>query len=213
MCTWAWLGSTWFATLRRQICSCHRENTRVRTQTPPLPLHTLFCCRCAAPPLQPLHSPFDSFLLSFCVCVCVGVCVCGCVWLSLSLYRSIASHLALRAVPLAIMDRQFNDDGTLSYPSAWTGAFTGDFLLVNGKVTPFLRVERRAVSFPLCPLRVCVCVRCEQLHPCVFGCACAFSALGATRPRLRSLTSSPVWSHPPCYANPTCCAVCHVVPQ
>ncbi|EGD78787.1 hypothetical protein PTSG_01763 [Salpingoeca rosetta] len=50
-------------------------------------------------------------------------------------------------VPIVIMDRQLNRDGTLYYPSLWTGAFTGDFLVVNGKITPYLRVERRAYRF------------------------------------------------------------------
>eukprot|EP00043_Microstomoeca_roanoka_P007026 m.68010 g.68010 ORF g.68010 m.68010 type:complete len:960 (-) comp13663_c0_seq1:373-3252(-) len=50
-------------------------------------------------------------------------------------------------MPLVIMDRMINRDGSLYYPELWTGAFTGDFVLVNGVVTPFVRVERRAYRF------------------------------------------------------------------
>eukprot|EP01147_Barroeca_monosierra_P005744 gene5744-7265_t len=44
-------------------------------------------------------------------------------------------------------DRQFSRDGRLFYPDRWVGSFTGDFILVNGKVTPYLRVERQAYRF------------------------------------------------------------------
>ncbi len=45
-------------------------------------------------------------------------------------------------VPLAIQDRTFNPDGSLSYPATWQDVFFGDTVLVNGKVWPFLQVKQ-----------------------------------------------------------------------
>eukprot|EP00049_Salpingoeca_infusionum_P024310 m.15602 g.15602 ORF g.15602 m.15602 type:complete len:935 (-) comp6677_c0_seq1:468-3272(-) len=50
-------------------------------------------------------------------------------------------------VPLVVMDRSFQADGSLSYPNKWVGMFNGDHLLVNGKVTPYLEVQRTAYRF------------------------------------------------------------------
>eukprot|EP00045_Choanoeca_perplexa_P015130 m.183851 g.183851 ORF g.183851 m.183851 type:complete len:960 (+) comp16898_c0_seq2:164-3043(+) len=50
-------------------------------------------------------------------------------------------------VPLVLMDREVNLDGSLSYPDQWVGTFTGSQILVNGKIKPFMRVERRAYRF------------------------------------------------------------------
>ncbi len=56
-------------------------------------------------------------------------------------------------VPLVIQDRQFNPDGTFLYPVSdipgvtWIGEYFGDFMLVNGKVWPFLDVEPRMYRF------------------------------------------------------------------
>jgi spore coat protein A len=52
-------------------------------------------------------------------------------------------------IPLAIQDRSFNEDGTLQYPAAWQDHFFGDVLLVNGKVWPFLDVQRGKYRFRL----------------------------------------------------------------
>jgi spore coat protein A len=52
-------------------------------------------------------------------------------------------------IPLVVQDRQFNADGTFSYPRSdiagvtWIGEYFGDTMLVNGKVWPFLDVEPR----------------------------------------------------------------------
>lgn len=44
-------------------------------------------------------------------------------------------------VPLAIQDRSFHADGSFAYPHAWQEHFFGDFILVNGKVWPYLEVK------------------------------------------------------------------------
>ncbi len=54
-------------------------------------------------------------------------------------------------IPLVIQDRDFNDDGSLSYPTkgvtaehpVWTPMFLGSIPLVNGKAYPYLEVEPR----------------------------------------------------------------------
>ncbi|MFU8829142.1 MAG: DNRLRE domain-containing protein, partial [Phycisphaerales bacterium] len=45
-------------------------------------------------------------------------------------------------IPLAIQDRSFNADGSLKYHEQWHEHFFGDTILVNGKVWPFLEVDR-----------------------------------------------------------------------
>jgi spore coat protein A len=45
-------------------------------------------------------------------------------------------------IPLVIQDRAFDADGSLSYPALWQDHFFGDKILVNGKVWPYLEVER-----------------------------------------------------------------------
>jgi spore coat protein A len=56
-------------------------------------------------------------------------------------------------IPLVIQDRQFNLDGTFSYPVSdipgvtWIGEYFGDVMLVNGKAWPFLDVEPRLYRF------------------------------------------------------------------
>jgi spore coat protein A len=39
-------------------------------------------------------------------------------------------------MPLVIMDRDFNPDGSLKYQSSWASTFFGKYYLVNGKVRP-----------------------------------------------------------------------------
>jgi spore coat protein A len=50
-------------------------------------------------------------------------------------------------IPLAIQDRSLEPDGSLRYPDAWRDHFFGDFVLVNGKVWPFLQVKRGKYRF------------------------------------------------------------------
>jgi spore coat protein A, manganese oxidase len=58
-------------------------------------------------------------------------------------------------VPLAIQDRMFTTDGQLWYPNVgdnpehpiWTPEFFGNFILVNGKIWPYLNVEPRKYRF------------------------------------------------------------------
>jgi spore coat protein A len=45
-------------------------------------------------------------------------------------------------VPLALQDRQIGSDGALQYPADWQEDFYGDKILVNGKVWPYLAVDR-----------------------------------------------------------------------
>jgi spore coat protein A, manganese oxidase len=52
-------------------------------------------------------------------------------------------------VALAIQDRSFNPDGSLSYPAMWMDHFFGDFIVVNGKVWPYLDVRRGKYRFRL----------------------------------------------------------------
>jgi spore coat protein A len=50
-------------------------------------------------------------------------------------------------IPLAIQDRSFNADGTLAYPDMWHEHFFGRFILVNGKVWPYLNVKQGKYRF------------------------------------------------------------------
>jgi spore coat protein A len=50
-------------------------------------------------------------------------------------------------VPLIIQDRSFNPDGSLKYPGQWNEQFFGDFIVVNGKIWPFLNVNRGKYRF------------------------------------------------------------------
>ncbi len=50
-------------------------------------------------------------------------------------------------IPLALMDRTFNPDGSLYYPSGWQDHFFGEMILVNGKVWPYLDVDRGKYRF------------------------------------------------------------------
>ena len=56
-------------------------------------------------------------------------------------------------IPLVIQDRQFNPDGTFLYPVStipgvkWIGEYFGNYMLVNGKVWPYLNVEPRLYRF------------------------------------------------------------------
>jgi spore coat protein A len=50
-------------------------------------------------------------------------------------------------VPAVIQDRTFNDDGTLFYPPKIQDAFYGDKVLVNGKVWPYLMVDKGKYRF------------------------------------------------------------------
>ncbi len=64
---------------------------------------------------------------------------------------SIADALSLPAGPyeigLAIQDRSFYQDGRFKYPEMWMEHFFGDFLLVNGKVWPYLNVDQGKYRF------------------------------------------------------------------
>ncbi len=53
----------------------------------------------------------------------------------------------LYEVPLVIQDRSFNPDGSLKYLDTWQDHFAGDFILVNGKVWPFLNVRQGKYRF------------------------------------------------------------------
>ena len=50
-------------------------------------------------------------------------------------------------VPLVIQDRAFRADGSLEYPATWQEHFFGSKILVNGKVWPYLEVERGKYRF------------------------------------------------------------------
>jgi spore coat protein A len=50
-------------------------------------------------------------------------------------------------VPLAIQDRTFSPDGSIQYPETWQESFFGNTILVNGKVWPYLAVDRAMYRF------------------------------------------------------------------
>ncbi|TVQ63111.1 MAG: DNRLRE domain-containing protein [Phycisphaerales bacterium] len=50
-------------------------------------------------------------------------------------------------IPLAIQDRSFHPDGALKYHEEWHDHFFGDAILVNGKVWPYLDVNRGKYRF------------------------------------------------------------------
>lgn len=50
-------------------------------------------------------------------------------------------------IPAVIQDREFNPDGSLSYPTSATDTFFGDKILVNGKVWPALDVKKGKYRF------------------------------------------------------------------
>ncbi len=50
-------------------------------------------------------------------------------------------------IPLVIQDRSFNPDGTLQYPAMWMEHFFGNAVLVNGRVWPYLEVDRGKYRF------------------------------------------------------------------
>ncbi|HEU5058011.1 MAG TPA: multicopper oxidase domain-containing protein [Kofleriaceae bacterium] len=50
-------------------------------------------------------------------------------------------------IPLVIQDRSFNPDGTLQYPAMWMEHFFGNTILVNGRVWPYLAVDRGKYRF------------------------------------------------------------------
>jgi spore coat protein A len=50
-------------------------------------------------------------------------------------------------IPLVLQDRRFNPDGSLFYPGTWQDHFFGDKIMVNGKVWPFLNVNKGKYRF------------------------------------------------------------------
>ena len=50
-------------------------------------------------------------------------------------------------IPLVIQDRSFNPDGSLLYPAEWMEHFMGNTILVNGRVWPYLEVDRGKYRF------------------------------------------------------------------
>jgi spore coat protein A len=50
-------------------------------------------------------------------------------------------------IPLVIQDRTFGPDGSFRYPAKWQESFFGNAALVNGKVNPFLMVDRGKYRF------------------------------------------------------------------
>jgi len=50
-------------------------------------------------------------------------------------------------VPLVIQDRSFSPDGSLMYHDMWHDHFFGDFMVVNGKVMPYMNVKQGKYRF------------------------------------------------------------------
>lgn len=50
-------------------------------------------------------------------------------------------------IPLLIQDKSFHQDGRLKYHDIWMEHFFGDFILVNGKVWPFMKVLQGKYRF------------------------------------------------------------------
>lgn len=61
-------------------------------------------------------------------------------------------------MPLVIMDRDFNPDGSLKYQSSWASTFFGKYYLVNGKVS------RKSGK---CPSLACFVVPEPHLYRCL----------------------------------------------
>ncbi len=63
--------------------------------------------------------------------------------------RTSASGLPIREydIPIVIQDRKFDQAGFLSYDSFDHNGFLGDKFLANGKIQPFLKVDRRKYRF------------------------------------------------------------------
>jgi FtsP/CotA-like multicopper oxidase with cupredoxin domain len=53
-------------------------------------------------------------------------------------------------IPVVVCDRQFDANGYLTYNSFEHDGFLGDKFLANGKIQPFLNVERRKYRFRFC---------------------------------------------------------------
>ncbi|HZQ53092.1 MAG TPA: multicopper oxidase domain-containing protein [Bryobacteraceae bacterium] len=52
-------------------------------------------------------------------------------------------------IPLVLYDRSFRAGGRLSYPASWVPEFSGDTILVNGVLFPYLDIEPRQYRFRL----------------------------------------------------------------
>jgi spore coat protein A len=51
-------------------------------------------------------------------------------------------------IPLLVQDKTLNTDGSINYPAQWSEIpFMGDKVLVNGKIWPYLRVDRGKYRF------------------------------------------------------------------
>jgi spore coat protein A len=97
-------------------------------------------------------------------------------------------------VPLIIVDRMFNPNGSLLYPTfdasdpavppIWIPEFFGDNVLVNGKVFPFLEVEPRRYRFRILNASNArfyhmTLVRSDRAGNPLFGSVPAFQQIGA----------------------------------
>jgi spore coat protein A len=64
-----------------------------------------------------------------------------------SFENSLGLPAGVHEVPLVIQDRKFRADGSLYYPAKWEEHFFGDTVIVNGKVWPYLVVQRGKYRF------------------------------------------------------------------
>ena len=60
---------------------------------------------------------------------------------------NLPNEYGVNDIPLIIQDRSFNEDGSFMYiDNMMDGAF-GEYIMVNGAITPFLEVEQRKMRF------------------------------------------------------------------
>ncbi len=77
----------------------------------------------------------------------------GMLWLRDERERSLNLPSGKYELPLMLYDRNFTSDGQLFYPTSgdpehpWVSEFSGDAILINGKIRPYLEVEPRLYRF------------------------------------------------------------------
>lgn len=64
-----------------------------------------------------------------------------------SLSQSLPNDYGVNDIPLIIQDRSFNQDGSFQYSNNMMDGVVGDYILVNGAITPYLDVNQVNMRF------------------------------------------------------------------